>query len=418
MDVVREPRFRAISRLLWAAGLCAGLALVSWAAWSLLHSRSAGAVVDRSTLVVSTARRGTLERTVAASGAFLPEQTHVVSSPQDGVVEQVYVKAGAHVSARTRIAVLGNPDLDAAVVDAQAQLSVALADLASAQQEAGAAHLQRESSLADAQSQMQQDRTTALTDRALAAKGLIPALTYRIARIRAEQSARQVSIARAQVGVDIAESGAKVAAARARVAQAESELAAKQAQLASLVVRAGASGVVQEVGVDPGARVTAGTQVATVADQRMLKAVLQVPETQVRDVALGMPVRVDSGNGIAMGRVSRIAPEADNGTVNVDVTFPGASPPGARPDANVDGTIEIARVAHALSIARPAGALEDSSLDLFKIIDGGTRAVRTRVRLGLGSETRIQILAGLHAGDRVIVSDTSAYADQRTLRLR
>jgi HlyD family secretion protein len=130
-----------------------------------------------------------------------------------------------------------------------------------------------------------------------------------------------------------------------------------------------------------------------------------------------MLTRIDSGNGVRTGRVARIAPSAQNGTVAVDIALP-VLPPGARPDANVDGTIQISQIASAISIARPAGASDGSALDVFKVIDGGRRAVRVRTRLGQGSNDRVQVLSGLAPGDVVIVSDMSTYLDQPELRLR
>ena len=114
--------------------------------------------------------------------------------------------------------------------------------------------------------------------------------------------------------------------------------------------------------------------------------------------------------------MARIAPAAQNGTVAVDVSLP-VLPPGARPDANVDGTIQVSQIANAVSIARPAGASDNSTLVVFKVVDGGRRAVRVRARLGRGSNDRVQVLSGLAPGDIVIVSDMSSYLDQSELRL-
>lgn len=418
MDVAREGRSPGRSRALAGAGIVVGALLFAWALRSFLGARDAGPTVDRAVIVTAMVRRGPFERSIAAAGTLQPEQVHVVSAAQDGVVAYVAVKPGAVVSVGSVIARLENPDLNTALVAAQSQLAVARANLASARQEAGAAHLARESAFADAQSQMQQDAVTVRTDRSLVAQGLIGSLSYRIAKIRAAQSGRQAAIGQAQITVDAADSQAKIAAAQAQVDVAAAELAGKQTQVASLVVRSGAPGIVEAINVESGARVTAGTQVASVADRRNLKAVLEVPETQVHDVLAGMSARIDTGNGVALGRVARIAPAADQGSVAVDVAFMHGLPAGARPDANVDGTIELSRIADTLSVARPAGAVDGTTIPLFKLVDGGNRAVRERVRLGQGSAGRVQVLSGLAAGDRVIISDTSSYDDSSTLRIR
>jgi HlyD family secretion protein len=166
---------------------------------------------------------------------------------------------------------------------------------------------------------------------------------------------------------------------------------------------------VQSVAVDPGQRVSSGSELARIADQRSLKAVLQVAESDVRGVAPGMRAHiVASDAGTMEGRVSRIAPAAQNGTVAVDVAL-DRLPQGARSDQNVDGTIVISRIPRALSLARPAAAADSGTVTLYRLDADGTHAYRTQVELAPGSDERARIRAGLRAGDRVIVSDTSAF---------
>jgi hypothetical protein len=131
-----------------------------------------------------------------------------------------------------------------------------------------------------------------------------------------------------------------------------------------------------------------------------------------------MPATIDTGNGVLQGRVARIAPAAQEGIVPTDVVFAHALPRGVRPDTNVDGTILVSTIRNTLSIARPAGAADGSTIQLYKIIDGGTRAARVTVRLGEGSSDRVAVASGLALGDVVVVSDMSSYANQPLLRLR
>jgi multidrug efflux pump subunit AcrA (membrane-fusion protein) len=416
MDVVRE-RKRGIPKYAYTlAGVLALVALVSWALTSLTGTHG-GTVVDKSTLVTDVVRRGTLLRAVSAQGAFAPERVRVASATQAGVVNQIFVKAGSRVEPGTIIAQMQNPALDAQVTDARSAVQVAQANLASAQQQAHAAVLTQQTAVSDAQAQMEANVLQAKSMYALHRSGLVADVAYQQAQIQAKKSTNDVRASRAQVGVTFADSQAKVAAAQAQLDQARAQLIADEAQVDALTVRAATSGIVQSVEVDPGMSVAQNTAIARIADTRDLKAVLQVAESDVHAVVPAMPVRIDTGNGIVTGRVARIAPSAQNGTVAVDVTFARALPPGARPDANVDGTVEIASIPNAISIARPAGASDNSTIDLFKIVDGGTRAVRVRVRLGQGSNDRVQVLSGLAPGDTVIVSDMTTYQDQTELRL-
>jgi len=417
MDLVRE-RKRGVPKAAYAvAGIAALVALVAWALSSLTHAQT-GTLVDKSTLVTDVAARGTLVRSVSAQGAFAPERVRVAAATQPGVVNAIFVKPGSVVQPGTVLAQMQNPSLEAAAANAQSALQVARANLADARQQAQASIIGQQSTLDDARSQAQSDSLQAASYKQLYAHGMVANLQYQQAQIQAHKTADEVRSRQAQVSVAQADAQAKVAAAQAQVEQAAAQLAASQADVGALTVRAATAGIVQSVDVDPGTSVAQNTEIARIADMHDLKAVLQVAEADVHAVAPGMRAEIDTGNGVISGRVSRIAPAAQNGTVDVDVTFPRALPSGARPDANVNGTIVIARVPNAVSIARPAGAADGGTIDLFKVVDGGTRAVRVRVRLGQGSSDRVQVLSGIAPGDTVIVSDMSNYSDQAVLRLR
>jgi HlyD family secretion protein len=148
---------------------------------------------------------------------------------------------------------------------------------------------------------------------------------------------------------------------------------------------------------------------ATVAQPGRLKAVLRVPETQARDVVIGQSVSVDTRNGLAAGRVSRVDPSVQNGTVTVEVALEGALPRGARPDLSVDGTIEIERLPNVLHVGRPAYGQGESTVGLFRIEPDGVYATRIPVKLGRSSVTTIEVVQGLSPGDRVIISDMSQW---------
>ncbi len=416
MDVAR-PKARKLSRGAAIALTVVLLVIAAAAALFSLTRTGGGIVVERASVVIDTVRRGDLDRSISASGALAPQEVHVVAAVQPGIVESVFVKPGANVTIGTPIARLSNPDLDADVISARSAVDVARADLASAQQQAQASALAQQSAYTSARAQSEMDTTNVSGEAELHREGFIADQTYRIAQIKAGQSKDQLTVAHSQIGVDAAEQSAKIAAAQAQLDQAEAQLQAKQAEVEALIVRAHSSGIVQSVAVDPGVRVDTGTELARVADQRDLKAILQVPEGQAHAVAIGMPVRVDTGNGTVTGRVARIAPSAQDGSVAVDVSFDGMLPVGARPDLNVDGTIDLQTLGNVLSITRPAGTADNSTVSLYRLEPGSSQARLVQVHLGVGSTDRIQVLDGISAGDAVIVSDTSAYGGAPLLRL-
>jgi HlyD family secretion protein len=134
-------------------------------------------------------------------------------------------------------------------------------------------------------------------------------------------------------------------------------------------------------------------------------------------VAPGQVVAVDTRNGVVPGRVTRIDPSVQNGTVNVEVALEGTLPAGARADLSVDGTIEIERLDNVLYVGRPAFAQTGATVGLFKLDPSGHTAVRQSVVFGRSSVTTIEVVGGLAAGDRVIISDMSTWDNANKVRI-
>jgi multidrug efflux pump subunit AcrA (membrane-fusion protein) len=132
---------------------------------------------------------------------------------------------------------------------------------------------------------------------------------------------------------------------------------------------------------------------------------------------LDQPVEIDTRNGVIPGHVIRIDPAVENGTVTVDVALDGPLPKGARPDLSVDGTIQLERLQDVPYVGRPVQAQSESTIGLFKVVDGGRTAVRVPVKLGRTSVNAVEVLEGLQPGEQVVLSDMSQWDALDRVRL-
>jgi HlyD family secretion protein len=211
---------------------------------------------------------------------------------------------------------------------------------------------------------------------------------------------------------------ARLAAQRAHVDQQRALYELRRSELEALHVRAGIDGVLQLLPVDVGQHVTPGTNLARVANPKKLKAEIKIAETQAKDATIGQKATIDTRNGVVTGHVSRIDPSVQNGTVTVDVAIDQILPPGARPDLSVDGTIEIENLKDVLYVGRPVHGQSDSTVGIFKLDEDGSDATRVNVKLGRSSVNTIEIVQGLKVGDKVILSDMSAWDNFDRIRLK
>jgi HlyD family secretion protein len=255
-------------------------------------------------------------------------------------------------------------------------------------------------------------------EKPVAEKGVIPAVQYKKSLVVLAQSKNRMELEEQRVAEFRRNIESQLAAEKARLDQLVATRELRQRQAEALHVRAGIDGILQLVPVEEGQQVAAGANLARVARPGELMAELRIAETQAKDVALGQPVKVDTRNGIIDGKVLRVDPAVQNGTVQVDVDLEGKLPPGARPDLSVDGTIEIERLPDVLYVGRPAFGQSDSEVRLFKLDAGGDVATRVPVELGKSSVNLIEIVKGLNVGDRVILSDTSAFDQHDRVRLK
>jgi len=278
--------------------------------------------------------------------------------------------------------------------------------------------MDQQASAATVESDFHQAELQEQTNEGLAKEGLIADLTLKLSQVKSDELKTRNEIEKKRLAVYEEAAQAQLAAQEARVEQLRALAQLKQSQLQNLKVRAGIHGVLQELPLQPGQRVTAGTTLAKVVQPEKLKAQLKIAETQARDVQIGEIASIDTRNGIVSGRVSRVDPSVQAGTVTVDVALEGTLPKGARPDLSVDGTIELEKMTDVVSVGRPAFGQEDGQITLFRLDQSGDEARRVKVKLGKSSVNTVQVVEGVKPGDRVILSDMTAWDAFDRVRLK
>ena len=417
MDIAR-PEMKRKRRLLRIIYSAAGLVIFALATVGLSRLRAAAPSVDKTTVWTDTVKRGPMLREVRGTGTLVPESIRVIPAATDGRVEQRLLLPGTPVNARTMILELSNSELQQSVLDAGFQLKGAEAEYNNLKAQLDNQLMDQRSRAAGVRSEFHQAQLQRDAYDPLYKEGIIGELIWKTSQVKAEELAKQNEIAEEQVETFAQSIEAQLAVQQAKVDAQRALYELKQHQLSQLRVRPGIDGVLQEMDVEVGQQVAPGTILARVAQPAHLKAQLKIPETQVKDVAIGQKAIIDTHNGVVPGHVTRIDPSVQSGTVTVDAAIDGGLPPGSRPDLSVEGTIEIERLADVLSTGRPVHGDANSTVGLFKLVDGGSEAVRVQVKLGGTSVNSVEILQGLSAGDQVILSDMTSWDNFDRVRLR
>lgn len=416
MDIARPDLLekKKKRRLVWAGVGAAAIVLLTLGVSRL---KPAAPTVERATVVIDTVKRGEMVREVRGLGTLVPEDIRWIPAQTEARVERRVLLPGTTVKPDSVILELSNPEVLTLAQDADSQARAAEARYTELKVRLQSQLLDQKAAAARVAAESRQARLRADADTELAKNGLIAGLTLKLSQSAADELEHREGIEQQRLAIAGEAIAAQLSVQQAEVDQRRAQARLRRSQVEALQVRAGIDGVLQVVPVEVGQRVTPGTNLARVARPEKLKAEIRIPETQARDVVPGQKAMVDTRNGVVAGRVIRVDPAVQNGTVTVDIALVGELPKGARPDLTVDGTIELERLLDTLHVGRPAMGQPQSTVGLFRIVKGTNEALRVRVRLGQASVSTIQVVEGLEVGDEVILSDTSAWDSADRIRL-
>ena len=414
MDIARTPPRRTRRNLMIVGGVATLVAITAWT----LTLEPASQTIERSAVLIDSVRRGDVVREVRGPGTLVPEHIRWITAQASARVERLASESGKQVHPGELLLELSNPDLQIQSMQAEQQVRQAQIELLNLRTSLRSQVLTQQGLVATTRAQYSSAMQEVAAADSLAARKLISPFDVQNKRAQAEEFTTRLRVEQERLKLMEEAIDAQISTQSSQVAQLKAIAASQQNRLQSLQVRAPEGGVLQDLTLQLGQWVPEGTTLAKVVQPGQLKAVLRIPESQAKDVAVGQQASIDTRNGFVAGHVIRKDPSALGGSVTVDVALDGALPNGAVPDLSVDGTVVIEKLTNVLYSGRPAFSAGSGQASLFKVVDGGKAAIRVPVVLGRSSVNVIEVIRGLDAGDRIIVSDMSQYANVARVRIK
>ena len=392
-------------RLLWIGGGLAGLAAIVFllSGW-LGSSRS----VDISRLRIAEVTRGTLVRDASVNGRVVAAVSPTLYSPAASTVT-LKIRAGDKVRKGDLLAVLDSPDLSNQLAREQATLAQLEAQVARQRILAEKQRLLARRDADEAEvARLGAERILTRTEGGFKAGAIaeVDFLRAQDALKSAEIRARQASQASQLEIKDVAlETSTRVSELqRQRLAVAD-----MQRRVDELNVRSPVDGVVGTLSVADRTVVAANTALMTVVDLSRLEVELEIPESYADDLGLGMNVEVNIGSTQATGKLSALSPEVVRNQVLARVRFDGQQPAGLRQSQRLTARILIEEKPDVLML--PRGPFVENEGGRAAYVMDGDLAVRRPIQIGATSVSAVEIVSGLQAGERVVVSGTDTFED-------
>jgi len=393
-----------------------GLCLI--VSFGVLRLRSASPNVDRSSLQFATVQSGPMTCRVDGLGTLVPEDVRWLSAGTDGHVDQILLRPGAHVKPDTIILQLSNPDLDRQIIDSKLAMEKSEAELANLRVQLQLQLLNEKAFEAQLESDATQAELFAERDESLLKNQLGTEMNAKISRAKADSLNTRLKIERERLAISAEARQAQLTAKQAEVSQMQAMYALRTEQKNALLVRAGMTGILEEISIGLGQQIGPGTILARVANSARLMARVHVPEAQASSIDLDQPASITLQDHSYPAKVVHIDPNVQDGTVSVDLKFIDGQPREARSDLSASGSIDVEKIPSTTFVKWPTHTHGGDSLSVFKVSDDGRQADRVQVTIGRTSDESVQIAQGLQPGDRIIVSDMSPWRRYQHLQLK
>jgi HlyD family secretion protein len=391
---------------LLAGGVVAVAVLALLGGGRIKQMLSADQAVSIARLSVATVDVAPLTRDVAGEGRVVAAQSPTLFAPGAGTVT-LAVQAGDPVKRNQVLARVDSPELTNRLAQERSNVDALKADLARAEVEAR----QQNAALQSAYENARIDQQTAQNDLARQTQAFEAGAT---ARMQVERA--QDALAKAKLALDQARDlrGMKTDSLKLDVQAKQSALARQQLlvadlerQVNELQVRSPVDGQVGQLFIPDRTNVARDAKLLSVIDLSALEVQMQVAESFARELQPGMPGEI-TGNGQRWaGQVSSVSPEVVNGEVSARLRFAGAQPEQLRQNQRLSVRVLLDKRDKVLGVAR--GSFVDEGGGSYAYVVRGGVAEKVAIKLGARSLERVEVVSGLTAGDRVVISGSDNF---------
>ena len=410
-SIVPRKRGKALLLSCLAAVLLLGAAAYLW------QQIPQGLRVERSELAIASVQQGVFRDELVVRANAAPLDSVILDSVESGRIEEVFVRDGELVKKGQLLFRIANPQRNLELLARQAEQAQQLYNLANLRLAQESDRSTRRRRLDELAFGLEQARKRLARNERMAAQGFISAVALEESRDAFDKEARAIELEQRSAAADSRVRTPALSQLEMAIGGLDTGLQLVQATVDALVVRAPSAGRLTDFRMQVGESIATGKNVGRIDDPSRFKLAARIDEFYLNRVAVGRTGSVDYDGRRYPVRIAGVYPQIKEGRFLAELLFTQAQPASLRPGQSLDAQLTLGEPARALLL--PAGAWTgDSGGAWVYVVDAsGRTAQRREVRTGRRSNAQVEVLAGLQAGERVIVSSYATFGQSTSLSI-
>jgi HlyD family secretion protein len=355
---------------------------------------------------------------ISVNGTVEPIKTVYLDAVESGRVEEKLIEEGTKLKKGDKILRLSNYNLLLDISGNEADVARAINDLKTTRINLENQNLQTKSRILDLQYQLKKLERQFTNNQKLISQNLISKEEFEFSKEQYEETKLQLELQKQKFSRDSIYTLARIAADELSIERMQSNLTLTRKRLDNLIITAPVDGELATLNPEVGEVVGYGTRVGTINILDSYKMRVLIDEHYITRISRGLPADFDFAGQRNTLRIIKVYPEVSNGTFAVDMEFTSKIPSQIRIGQTARIRLELGESEDALLLPKGSFYQSTGGQWVYLVDPSGNYAYKRNIRLGRQNPRYYEVLDGLEAGDKVIVSDYENFGNVDKLMLK
>ena len=358
---------------------------------------------------------GTVVRSFSGEGIVEPQSEVLILSPASSIIKEILQDVGTHVNAGAPIIILDPSPIQAQIENIQDQLEVKQNSLTKNQLNARSTKVDLDYNVQVKNLRIASLKSELADQEQLLDVGGISPARFEKTKQELELAEQDLIMLKEKNSIKLQQLEADEVGLRLEIDMQEKELALKEEALGKMIIRAPSAGIILALHGKVGEKVDNDRLLIEMSDLTNFKIEGKVDDDFSEQLKTGTRVYVNLDDEQLHGVVGTVNPVIRDRKIEFDVNLVESNHHKLRPNLNV--SLEVVRQERDSVLRIQKGSsLGRGNEHRIYVVENGS-AVEREITTGLVGENYVEVVTGLEAGERILLSGAASVKDLDALEV-